>query len=827
MTQNLKIEVLTGDISIDGMVVTNLVTKEELSTAIVKKADLGTDGKIPTNQLPDNILNTAGIVDTVKLQLETSIKDAVDESNAYAESYTDNAVSSKADLVTGKVPLEQLPAIDQYPQFGTALSNLSTSILTAMKQRTDELEKTKAALGEDGKVLREQIPSYEKISGLPEQLEVMSTQTAAVSGELDQHKLQTADQIDVLKENIEANVQQLTDRQSHLMRNYATKELGVDANVGVKPGEYFYVRSDNEEEVMVEYQNVGGSAVATGKSYLSALGVAVQAKEANTIVDSSGRTQQAINNDFINVKTYGAIGDNTLHTVQEWTVIGSRIYYPNLAAIQVDYPHVTSLSDSIDWAAIQKALDTGRDVVGPPAHYHINKSLYIKKTHQQFKDLGFIRMDAGLAKPVLYLGAKDTNGTKSDGQVWFSEISGTSFHGFGNRSEGSAGLSLVSCSQCKISVDARGFHAGIRVDGVCVINTFFQPILLQNTYGLYDPLGHPTISDIQASAFFGGRIEQNEKEGVYSASPNIKFIGTVIEGNGKFNGSDGSTPEVTLLRGPTSGAVTFADCYMESLAGKSSQSVIAISPNASRFVFVTGGEYFGSVDNNKYVVDILSPASVECGVFITQAFVSNFINYVRGTISGNSRVSVINNFPKADMSIFSSVNVGIGSPLIQQIDRTYQRTNQNVRARSFSSDSSIETITLTASDMVTANYFLSKNPVIGLTLYNHKFTKRNRTPSAAVTSYTCIPLSDIDGAAVYMFKIMAVQRMASNAGRAFEANLFVTGNGGSPTIQNSQILWNTDSNLIPTFSVDSTGVVVSNLSTAGLYDFEVTRFGRS
>lgn len=269
MTQNLKIEVLTGDISIDGMIVTNLVTKEELSTAIVKKADLGTDGKIPTSQLPAEIVNTAGIVDEVKLQLETSIKDAVDESIAYAESYTDDALSSKADLTSGKVPLEQLPDIDQYPQFGTALGNLSTSILSAMKQRTDQLEKSKADLGEDGKVLREQIPSYEKISGLPEQLEVMSTQTAAVSGELDEHKLQTADQIDTLKENIEANVQQLTDRQSHLMRTYATKELGVDAKVGVKPGEYFYVRSANEEEMMAEYQNIGGVASVTGKSFPS------------------------------------------------------------------------------------------------------------------------------------------------------------------------------------------------------------------------------------------------------------------------------------------------------------------------------------------------------------------------------------------------------------------------------------------------------------------------------------------------------------------------------------------------------------------------------
>ena len=137
------------------------------------------------------------------------------------------------------------------------------------------------------------------------------------------------------------------------------------------------------------------------------------------------------------------------------------------------------------------------------------------------------------------------------------------------RSEGSAGLSLVSCSQCKLFLDIRGFHAGLRVDGVCILNTLFQPILLQNTYGIYDPLGDPATSDIQGTAVFGGRIEQNEREGVYSASPNIKFIGTCIEGNGKFNGSDGSTPEVTLLKGPTSGSVTFTDCYMESLDGKS------------------------------------------------------------------------------------------------------------------------------------------------------------------------------------------------------------------------------------------------------------------
>ena len=294
MTQNLKIEVLTGDISIDGMVVTNLVTKEELSTAIVKKADLGTDGKIPTTQLPENILNTSTIVGEVKLQLETSIKDAVDESNAYAESYTDNALSSKADLTSGKVPLEQLPTIDQYPQFGTALSSLSTSILTATKQRTDQLEKSKADLGEDGKVLREQIPSYEKISGLPEQLELMSTQTAAVSGELDEHKLQMFDQVDALKENINSNSEFLMESMTERLENYADKDAvkrGIanryDSSLTYNMGERVVLTNGDIVKSTIDGNTNDPNNVMTGW---------IKANAASQIFDVNGLSQQKWNN---------------------------------------------------------------------------------------------------------------------------------------------------------------------------------------------------------------------------------------------------------------------------------------------------------------------------------------------------------------------------------------------------------------------------------------------------------------------------------------------------------------------------------------------------
>lgn len=52
---------------------------------------------------------------------------------------------------------------------------------------------------------------------------------------------------------------------------------------------------------------------------------------------------------------FGAFGDGNLHTVSEWIVPGVKGRYPNLEAVQFDYPHVTSVSDDANWAALTKA----------------------------------------------------------------------------------------------------------------------------------------------------------------------------------------------------------------------------------------------------------------------------------------------------------------------------------------------------------------------------------------------------------------------------------------------------------------------------------------
>lgn len=68
----------------------------------------------------------------------------------------------------------------------------------------------------------------------------------------------------------------------------------------------------------------------------------------------SGRTQEQKNKELISVKDFGAIGDGTVHTVQEWIDAGK---FSNLTAIQKVYPHATAPTDSIDWVACQAAID--------------------------------------------------------------------------------------------------------------------------------------------------------------------------------------------------------------------------------------------------------------------------------------------------------------------------------------------------------------------------------------------------------------------------------------------------------------------------------------
>lgn len=160
-------------------------------------------------------------------------------------------------------------------------------------------------------------------------------------------------------------------------RLFDTPAAGVHPVTGVPVGSYFNVRSPNAESYVDEYQNVGGSAVATGKRYLSSLGAQLQEKAASTIKDASGKDQQEVNNSLKNREIYVDdyfAGSGSLRPVSDLYTVGSSVYdkrFTTLASVQSVLTAATAANDPLDWAAIQTCVDNFRAVNLSAKFYYI------------------------------------------------------------------------------------------------------------------------------------------------------------------------------------------------------------------------------------------------------------------------------------------------------------------------------------------------------------------------------------------------------------------------------------------------------------------------
>lgn len=93
-----------------------------LETNLAKKADL-IEGKVPVEQIPDGIVDLSGYYTKTEIDTET---------NAIKED-VDSKLSGKADLVDGKVPVEQLPDdIATKIDLENAIAAIDTSLSTAI-----------------------------------------------------------------------------------------------------------------------------------------------------------------------------------------------------------------------------------------------------------------------------------------------------------------------------------------------------------------------------------------------------------------------------------------------------------------------------------------------------------------------------------------------------------------------------------------------------------------------------------------------------------------------------------------------------------------------
>lgn len=149
---------------------------------------------------------------------------------------------------------------------------------------------------------------------------------------------------------------------------------------GAKGSRKFYLR----EYIMVEGgKSVGGATAERARGLLDvyskaesdavrtiALGGtgATTAEGARTNLDVFSKSE-VLAKGYANVKDFGATLDGTLRPLSQ--------FYSTLEEAKAVYPFVTSLTQSVDYAAIQAAVNTGRTVYIPYGFAFVNSTIYI------------------------------------------------------------------------------------------------------------------------------------------------------------------------------------------------------------------------------------------------------------------------------------------------------------------------------------------------------------------------------------------------------------------------------------------------------------------
>lgn len=316
-----------------------------------------------------------------------------------------------------------------------------------------------------------------------------------------------------------------------------------------------------------------------------------------------------------------------------------------------------------DTAAIQAAINTGKDVVCPVSTtYKITNSLYMQTAGQTISGACTITMDAGLAKPMLWLGASDANGTASTVPIVNMKIRDVQFSCTGTKTSGSSGIAFQKATTATLTgVRAWNCYAGIEVRGTSLVNEIVNPDLRQNTVGFWDRTDATGTIDFQGSRIVGGRIEANTAEGIIAGTADLSLIGTTVEGNG----GSGTTPEIRLTQGYQTGKFTCVDCHIEQTS--TATAVIQVDANACRAVSYIGGFIAANAATTRYLMATASNCTTQAFSFLGGRY-TQFKNYVSGALVNNSNAVINPEWSDASRDATADLTTSAGGSILQ-IDR--------------------------------------------------------------------------------------------------------------------------------------------------------------
>ena len=238
MTNNLKIEVLVSNIPEDGSIASQFPSQEYVNQQLAKKANLSPEGRLDPSQAPDytEIPGLYEHIEDTKDSIETTIADSLQDAKGYTNQQLSTSLQTKADLVNGKIPFDQIPfSADIEDQIQINVENITAVV-------------------------------DQKVAQVVEQVNGVAT---AANSYTDNKVAENKTYVDTTIGNVIEDVERFGVSKAVTIPTYLTPEAGVAAGTGVAAGAYFNARSTNDDTMLVEYQNVIGVATPTGKSYPS------------------------------------------------------------------------------------------------------------------------------------------------------------------------------------------------------------------------------------------------------------------------------------------------------------------------------------------------------------------------------------------------------------------------------------------------------------------------------------------------------------------------------------------------------------------------------
>lgn len=269
--------------------------------------------------------------------------------------------------------------------------------------------------------------------------------------------------------------------------------------------------------------------------------------------DGSGgfrRTVWSKLSDKVSIKDFGAIGDGTVHPVSEWYTPGFSAYrgYANLAAVQVHYPHVTSGSQSIDWAATQLAVNLRSLVDAPEGVYMFSDRVIIPDFH----------------------------GIAGSGHGYFFDHSNKFiFTGTGAKSNVAAGLVETSVA----NPDAGGAYladSGTRGNVYKILDytiPFSAAVILGKGSFVYDLGVYPNFDVTAGYAGSDGRLSDNWDVGVWARnSDRWKLGGVVVAGHWRKSALHITATDIGDGKVPSNELGTARECTFQGFRGITGRS---------------------------------------------------------------------------------------------------------------------------------------------------------------------------------------------------------------------------------------------------------------